>query len=80
MFERPKSGEQALLIHPEFGRAPDAADTEEFRLLARSAGAQERDIVLYSRPKPESRYLLGQGKIDEPVSYTHLTLPTKASV
>ena len=32
MFERPKSGERALLVHPEFGKSPDPADTEEFRL------------------------------------------------
>lgn len=65
MFERPKSGERALLIHPEFGRAPDAADTEEFCLLATSAGAEVLDVATYSRPKPEARYLLGHGKIDE---------------
>ena len=65
MFERPKSGERALLIHPEFGRAPDPADTEEFRLLAKSAGAEEHEMVLYSKPKPDSRYLLGQGKVEE---------------
>ena len=69
MFERPQSGERAVLIHPEFGKTPDPADTEEFRLLAKSAGAQEQDMVLYSRPKPESRYLLGQGKIDELASF-----------
>ena len=65
MFERPQSGERAILIHPEFGQSPNPADTEEFRLLAKSAGAQEQDMVLYSRPKAESRYLLGQGKIEE---------------
>lgn len=69
MFERPQSGERAVLIHPEFGKTPDPADTEEFRLLAKSAGAQEQDMVLYSRPKPESRYLLGQGKVDELASF-----------
>ena len=65
MFERPKSGERALLIHPAFGKSPDPADTEEFRLLAASAGAQEIEIITYSRPKPESRFLIGHGKVDE---------------
>ena len=65
MFERPKSGESALLVHPAFGRSPDPADTEEFRLLAKSAGADIVDILLYSRPKPESRFLIGAGKLEE---------------
>ena len=65
MFERPKSGESALLVHPAFGRSPDPADTEEFRLLAKSAGADIVDIVLYSRAKPESRFLIGGGKLEE---------------
>ncbi|MCL4165401.1 UNVERIFIED_CONTAM: hypothetical protein GTU68_015797, partial [Idotea baltica] len=68
MFERPKSGERALLVHPEFGKSPDPADTEEFRLLAHSAGAQEIKVITYSRPKPESRFLIGHGKIDELVA------------
>lgn len=65
MFERPKSGERAVLIHPEFGKSPDPADTEEFRLVAHSAGAQEIEVITYSRPKPEPRFLIGHGKIDE---------------
>ena len=65
MFERPKSGETALLVHPAFGRSPDPADTEEFRLLAKSAGADIIDTVLYSRAKQESRFLIGGGKIEE---------------
>ncbi len=68
MFERPKSGERALLVHPAFGKSPDPADTEEFRLLAASAGAQEIEVITYSRPKPESRFLIGHGKVDELVA------------
>ncbi len=65
MFERPKSGERALLIHPEFGKSINSSDTEEFRLLAHSAGADEIGIITYTRPKPESRFLIGHGKVDE---------------
>ena len=65
MFERPQSGERALLIHPEFGKSVNSADTEEFRLLAHSAGAEEIGIITYARPKPEPRFLIGQGKVDE---------------
>ena len=69
MFERPKSGERALLIHPEFGKSLNSADTEEFRLLASSAGAEEVDVITYTRPKPEPRFLIGSGKVDELVEY-----------
>ena len=65
MFERPKSGERAVLIHPEFGRTADPSDTEEFRLLSSSAGAEEIGLITYTRPKPDPRYLLGHGKIEE---------------
>lgn len=65
MFERPQSGERALLVYPEFGRTPDQASTDEFRMLAASAGAEEIQLVLYSRHKPEPRYLIGHGKIEE---------------
>lgn len=65
MFERPNAGERALLIYPAFGEAPDPASSQEFSMLASSAGAQEIDLIQYSRNKPEARFLIGQGKIDE---------------
>ncbi|MEM7304659.1 MAG: GTPase HflX, partial [Pseudomonadota bacterium] len=65
MFERPKSGERAVLIHPEFGRPPDSADTQEFQFLAASAGAEQIELIACTRHKPEPRYLLGHGKIEE---------------
>lgn len=65
MFERPQSGERAILVHPAFGKSPDPASIDEFGMLARSAGALALDQISYSRPKPEPRFLLGQGKIDE---------------
>lgn len=68
MFERPKSGERALLIHPAFGKAIDAADTDEFQLLAHSAGAHQVDLISYTRAKPEPRFLIGHGKVDELVA------------
>lgn len=65
MFERPNAGERALLVYPAFGESPDQATGEEFSMLASSAGAQPIELVLYSRNKPEARFLIGKGKIDE---------------
>ena len=65
MFERPQTGERAILVHPAFGKSPDSASTEEFQMLAGSAGAMELELIFYARPKAEPRFLIGQGKIDE---------------
>ena len=65
MFERPQSGERAILVHPVFGKAPDPASIEEFGMLAQSADALILDQIVYSRAKPEPRYLLGLGKIEQ---------------
>ena len=65
MFERPQSGERAILVHPVFGKSPDPASIEEFGMLARSAGAVELDQSIYLRAKPEPRFLIGQGKIEQ---------------
>ena len=40
MFERPKAGQKALLVHLEFPGADFESDRQEFIELARSAGAE----------------------------------------
>ncbi len=65
MFERPKSGERAILVNVEFGAAPDPEECQELRELALSAGADVLDTVDVSRRSPEPRYLIGSGKVEE---------------
>ena len=65
MFERPKSGERAILVNIEFGAAPDPEECQELRELALSAGADVLASVDVSRRSPEPRYLIGSGKVDE---------------
>jgi GTPase len=67
MFERPSSGERALLVHIDIG-APvgdDADAVEELRLLAGSAGATVVGLVTGSRSVPDPKLFIGTGKAGE---------------
>jgi GTP-binding protein HflX len=65
MFERPESGEKAVLVQLDQGVSSDADDLEEFRLLAESAGAHPVGVVRGSRRVPDPRFYLGAGKLEE---------------
>lgn len=65
MFERPKSGERALLVHLDFRQESDQEDLDEFRDLAISAGAEPVGVVTGSRQNPDSKYFVGSGKAEE---------------
>ncbi len=65
MFERPQSGERAILLHASPGGTPDLNEREEFAELATSAGAVIVDQVVSSRRRPDSRYFIGKGKLDD---------------
>lgn len=81
MFDRPDSGDNALLVHIDIaqwrnaaarsGHAPAEHATDidderaEFIELARSAGLNVLDVVTGSRSKPSARHFIGSGKIEE---------------
>ncbi len=65
MFERPKSGERAILVHAAAGGAPDLIEREEFVELAASAGAEVVGQLVSARRTPDSRYFIGKGKAEE---------------
>ena len=65
MFERPQSGERAILVHAGPEGAPDDPERSEFAELARSAGAIIVDEVVSARKRPEPRFFIGKGKVDE---------------
>ena len=65
MFERPQSGERAVLVHASPGGLPDESEREEFAELATSAGAVVTSELLISRKRPDPRYFIGKGKLDE---------------
>lgn len=65
MFERPRSGERAVLVRLGFGAAVDPEDLRELEQLARSAGAQPVATVIGRRERPDPRFFMGSGKADE---------------
>ena len=65
MFERPRSGERALLVRIGLGAQVDPEDLEEFTQLAVSAGAQPVATVTGRRERPDPRFFVGSGKAEE---------------
>lgn len=65
MFERPQSGETALLVQVSLDFFLTEADQHEFTELARSAGADIVDSVHVTRKIADSKYLIGKGKAEE---------------
>ncbi|GAB4353710.1 MAG: GTPase HflX [Gammaproteobacteria bacterium] len=65
MFERPRTGERAVLVHINFGGSARPEQLEEFRELARSAGALEVAVVTGAAKTPDAKYFVGSGKAEE---------------
>ncbi len=65
MLERPPSGERSLLIHIGCGRPSSADEIDEFAALADSAGATVVGSMHVQRARPDPRYFLGSGKVEE---------------
>ncbi len=65
MFERPRSGERAVLVHVSMGGIAQPEQLEEFRELVRSAGAEAAAVVTGSSQTPDAKYFVGSGKAEE---------------
>lgn len=65
MLDRPRSGERALLLHIGLGRSCEPDETEEFRALAESAGAEIVGEIPARIERPGARYFAGPGKVAE---------------
>jgi GTP-binding protein HflX len=64
LFERAERGDRAVILHPVF-RSTGADVLDEFQELALSAGAEIDGIITAPREKPDPRYFVGSGKIEE---------------
>lgn len=65
MFERPASGENAILVQLDFGEGDFAERLSEFNLLAVSAGARALAVVSGRRARPDPALFAGKGKVAE---------------
>lgn len=64
MFDRHSGGEKAVLVHIEY-RDYQHNQLAELQELARSAGAEILAVVEGRRDKPDVKYSIGQGKVEE---------------
>jgi GTP-binding protein HflX len=65
VFERPRSGERAVLVRLGLGAQVDPEDLQEFTQLALSAGAKPVATITGRRERPDPRFFMGSGKADE---------------
>ena len=65
MLDRPRSGERAVLLHIGLTRPCFDDELEEFRALAESAGARVVGEVHARRDRPDPKFFVGSGKVEE---------------
>jgi GTP-binding protein HflX len=58
---------RALIVSVDLGSPDFPAHAEEFAMLARGAGAEIVDTVLARRDRPDAKYFIGSGKVEEAV-------------
>ncbi len=63
MFDRPTSGERAILVHLSLQAGQE--DLFELTELTRSAGAEPVHVIKGSRYRPDPKYFVGSGKLEE---------------
>lgn len=64
-FERPGTGEQAILVHINFNSQSDQDDLAEFIELVRSADVVDVDVIIGSRQQPSAKTFIGKGKLEQ---------------
>lgn len=65
MFERPESGERAVLVQLDLNQGALEERLSELKLLAVSAGANVEAVVGGRRAKPDPALFAGSGKVEE---------------
>jgi GTP-binding protein HflX len=64
-FDRPETGEVAILVHLEIESDFEQEDPQEFEELVLSAGGDPAEYLTGSRKKPTPNYFVGTGKLQE---------------
>jgi len=65
LFERPRGGERAVLVHLSLDKPESSQDFTEFQELAASAGAECVALITGRRRTPDPRLFVGGGKAEE---------------
>jgi GTP-binding protein HflX len=64
-FERPESGEKAVLVHVKLNSESEPEDPREFEELVLAAGGDPVDFITGSRQSPSAKFFIGTGKLEE---------------
>ena len=64
-FDRPDSGELAVLVHLEFSQLESSEDPREFEELVLAAGGDPVAFITGKRAMPTAKYFVGTGKLEE---------------
>ena len=64
-FERPESGETAILVHIDLNSESEPEDPREFEELVIAAGGDPVEFIVGSRKSPTAKFFIGTGKLDE---------------
>jgi len=64
-FERPDSGQRAVLVHVRFTQLDEHEEIAEFEDLVRSASIDRLALLTGRREKPHPRWFVGTGKLEE---------------
>lgn len=64
MFERPRIGTRALLVHVDIRSSGEQGNLDEFLQLVDSAGADVVQLVTGQRDSPDPRFFVGSGKAE----------------
>ncbi len=71
-FERPDSGELAVLVHLDLNHSSQVHDPREFEDLVLSAGGDPVAYMFGKRNAPDAKFFIGSGKLDELIELVHL--------
>ena len=63
-FDRPESGERAILVHLNLSSEAEREDPREFEELVLSAGGDPVEYVFGQRTAPHPRSFVGSGKLN----------------
>ena len=64
-FDRPESGELAILVHLQFPHSHVSDDPREFEELVLSAGGDPVEFVTGQRSTPHAKTFVGSGKVEQ---------------
>ncbi len=66
MFDRPQAnGNLAILVHIDFSHHDAGEDRAEFIDLVHSTDCQVAEIITTTRDRPDAKYFIGSGKVEE---------------